>query len=423
MPISTPVRIAYLTALYPAVSHTFILREVEGLRALGLEVDTVSVRHPGVEHLRGDAEKAAAHTTFYLLNAARQGLTLPAAFAHALGRPSRFMRTLRLAWRTRAPGLRAWLYQFFYLAEAVVLARHLQARKITHLHSHFAQSSATVAMLAADLADLPFSFTLHGPADLYEPQRWHLSEKIARAAFVACISHFARSQGMLFSDPDHWDRLQIIHCGVVPELYAAAPDTAKDNTCTSLLFVGRLAPVKGLRVLLEALSVARETYAELQLTIVGDGEDRKHLERLARPMGDAVRFTGYLSQAEVAEQMAQADAFVLPSFAEGLPVVLMEALAAGKPAIAPRVAGVAELIEDGRTGHLIHAGDVTGLTQALQQLASDREAGIALGAAGRAVVAAEFDARIEAARIARLFLDGPGNTLRPTPLRTEEMTR
>lgn len=416
--MNTAHRIAYLTALYPAVSHTFILREVEGLRMLGLEVETASVRRPGPEHLRGPAEQAEADKTFYILNAARRGLTLPRACLAALARPKRLARVIGLAWRTRAPGLRAGIYQFFYLIEALVLAHHLQAQKTTHLHCHFAQSSATVAMLAAELADLPFSFTLHGPADLYEPQRWHLAEKIARAAFVACISHFARAQAMLFSAPNHWDRLRIVHCGVIPETYAA-PEPAQarpaDGT-VSLLFVGRLAPVKGLRVLLDALATARKTHPGLRLTIVGDGEDRAHLEALAKPMGDAVHFTGYLSQDEVAETMAAADAFVLPSFAEGLPVVLMEALAAGKPAIAPRVAGVAELIEDGQTGYLIHAGDVVGLTRALEQLAKDPKAGQALGQAGQAVVKTEFDARIEAARIARLFIEGPKSDLRPEPM-------
>ncbi|WP_366872471.1 glycosyltransferase family 4 protein [uncultured Roseobacter sp.] len=404
------------------MSHTFILREVEGLRALGLEVETISVRHPGPEHLLGETEQRAARNTFYILKSARQGLTLFKAIGAALSRPRPLGQAIRLAWRTRPPGLRAAMYQMFYLIEALVLARHLQQRGITHLHSHFAQASASVAMLAAAFAEIPFSFTLHGPADLYETKHWHLSEKIARAAFVACISHFARSQGMLFSDPEHWDRLRIIHCGVVPEMYersaAASPDPGHE-----LLFVGRLAPVKGLRVLLPALSAAREKHPDLRLTVVGDGEDRAHLEQLAAPLGAAAHFTGYLSQEEVADRLARADAFVLPSFAEGLPVVLMEALAAGKPAIAPRVAGVAELIEDGRTGYLFHAGDVAGLRRALEHLASDPEGGAALGAAGRDVVRAEFDAGIEAARIARLFLHGPGQALRPEPLQPEEIAQ
>lgn len=419
--MSRPARIAYLTALYPAVSHTFILREVEGLRALGLDIRTASVRKPDPEHLRGPEEQHAGQSTFYILDAARRGLTLPRAVMTALRQPRRLARALRLAWRTRQPGFRGGMYQIFYLAEAMVLARQLTAEGTTHLHCHFAQASATVAMLSAELTGLPFSYTLHGPADLYEPGRWHLREKTARAAFVACISHFARAQGMLFSDPEHWDRLRIVHCGVIPERYESPPRADAQDGLLHLLFVGRLAPVKGLRVLLEAFGAAQRTHPGLRLTIVGDGEDRAHLENLAAPFGDAVRFTGYLSQAEVAGMLAQTDAFVLPSFAEGLPVVLMEALAAGKPAIAPRVAGVAELIEDGQTGHLIHAGDVAGLTAALEYLAADPEGARDLGRAGRDRVRAEFDARIEAARIARLILQGPGPDLRPAPLTQKDI--
>lgn len=414
-------RIAYLTALYPAVSHTFILREVEGLRALGIDVRTVSVRKPDVEHLRGAAEQAAVKDTFYILPEAAR--ILPKALLSALRNPSGLLRTASLAWRTRQAGLMGGLYQLFYLAEAMILAQYMQREKITHLHCHFAQSSASVAMLASELSGVPFSYTLHGPADLYEPHRWFLREKTARAAFVACISHFARAQAMLFSDPTHWSKLQIIHCGVIPEMYEKAPVTAPTTESLHLLFVGRLAPVKGLRVLLDALEEARKTYPGLRLTIVGDGEDRAHLEKRAASLGDAVHFTGYLSQDEVAEITAQADAFVLPSFAEGLPVVLMEALAGGKPAIAPRVAGVAELIEDGKTGYLIHAGDTVGLTNALEALAADPQAACALGEAGREKVKIEFDARIEAARIARLFLEGPGPDLRPDPISQQQGTK
>lgn len=414
--MSRPPRVAYLTALYPAVSHTFILREVDALRQLGIDVRTASVRRPDTSQFRGQAEKEAADSTFYILKAVGHLKTLPAAVLAAVARPGRLLRALRLLWQTRQAGLRGGAYQLFYMAEAMVLAHWMQRQGIQHLHCHFAQSSANVALLAAELAEVPFSYTLHGPADLYEPHRWHLNRKTAKAAFVCCISHFARAQAMLFSDPTHWHKLRIIHCGVIPELYERAATTARSGTGLRLLFVGRLAPVKGLRVLLEALPDVLRDHPDLQLTIVGDGDDRAQLEEAAQALGGAVRFTGYLSQEEVADALAEADAFVLPSFAEGLPVVLMEALAAGKPAIAPRVAGVAELIEDGQTGYLVHAGDATTLTEKLRLLASDLERAGAMGRAGRDVVRAEFDARIEAARMATLFTGTAGPDLRPVPL-------
>ena len=409
-------RLAYLTSLYPAASHTFILREVAGLRALGLTVDTCSVRRPAAQHLIGAPERAAEASTFYVIEAGRRPATMLAALGAALGRPGALLKTLGLAWRTAPPGLRGGLKQIAYLAEAMVLSRHLRANGTTHLHNHFADVSANVAMLTSALSDIPFSYTLHGPAELYEPRSWALAEKTHRARFVACISHFARSQAMYFSDPADWDRLHIIHCGVQPGLYA--PDADRDDTdgAVEAVFVGRLTAIKGLRVLLDALRAARAQNPQLRLTIIGDGEDRAELQAMAADMGDAVRFTGYLSQAEIAAALKRADMMVLPSFAEGLPVVLMESLAAECPVIASRVAGVAELVEDGVSGFLVHAGDTEQLTERMLKLAGDRDLRRRMGRAGRARVQVDFDAEVEAARLASLFLRPDGAPIRPAPI-------
>lgn len=408
--MSKPLKLAYLTGEYPAVSHTFILREILALRALGLTVKTCSVRRTGPEHHRGPDEKEAAATTFYLLSAAKNPAVLIRAKLAALANPGRFFRALGLAWRLRAPGMRAAIYQLIYFAEALILARHLKAEGVTHLHNHFAGPSATVSMLTSELSGIPYSFTLHGPADLAEPARWKLGEKIARAAFVACISHYARSQAMLMSDPEHWDRLRIVHCGVTPAMYDR-PRQLGDGT--HLVFVGRLAPVKGLRVLIEAMGQLGDP--SVRLTIVGDGSERAALETLAAPLGDRVRFTGYLSQEEVAQILATANAFVLPSFAEGVPVVLMEAMAAGLPVMATRITGVPELVEDGVSGHLVTPGDPSALADAITALASLHDGGAALGQAGRAMVRSEFDISTEAARLATLFRGEGGPDIRPLP--------
>jgi len=409
-------RLAYLTGAYPAVSHTFILREVEGLRDLGLEVLPCSVRRTPPEQRPGPAEAAEAERTFHVLETARRPATLLAAQAAGLRNPGRYFRTLALALRTARPGLKGVLWQLFYFAEATVLARHLRDEGVEHLHNHFADSSANVAMLAAALAGIGFSYTLHGPAEIYDPEGWHFREKTARARFVFCISHFARSQAMLFSDPRHWPKLKIIHCGVTPERYGAGadtPDTSRDGL--HLVFVGRLVPIKGLRVLMEAFAAARAEVPGLRLTLVGDGADRAHLETLAAPYGDHVRFTGYLDQDGVAESLRGADALVLPSFAEGVPVVLMEAMASGKPVIATQVGGVSELVEDGVSGFVVPPGDPDSLTRAITALA-DPAARSRMGTAGRAKVLAEFDIRREAARIAALLTGQGGEGIRPEPL-------
>ena len=218
---------------------------------------------------------------------------------------------------------------------------------VTHLHNHIAKSSCTVAMLASALSGIPYSFTLHGPDIFFAPEHWRLDEKIARARFVACISDFCRSQAMLWSDPAQWGKLKIVHCGVDPGRYR---DGEREGT--RLIFIGRLAAVKGVPVLLEAFAAARAVRPDLTLTLVGDGPERAALEAEAARLGiaGAVRFAGYRSQDAVADLLASHDALVLPSFAEGVPVVLMEALAANLPVIATAVGGVGELVKDGETG-------------------------------------------------------------------------
>ncbi len=408
--------IAWLTGEYPRATDTFIQREVAALRALGQPIETCSIRRTGPEHLTGPEQRAEAATTFHVLEATLSPGSLLRAALRALRRPARFGRTLALAWRCAPKGLRGRTYNLIYFLEALVLAAHLQDRGVVHLHNHIAKASGTVAMLASALSGIPHSFTLHGPDIFFAPEHWRLDEKIARAGFVACISDFARSQAMLFSDPAHWHRLHVVHCGVDPARYpAAAPGPG-----TRLLFVGRLAAVKGVPVLLRALAAARAGAPRLTLTLVGDGPERAATEALVRQLGlqTAVRFAGYRSQSQVAQALAEADILVLPSFAEGVPVVLMEAMAAGLPVIASRVGGVAELVTDGVDGLLLPPGCEDSLASAIARLAVDPDTRARMGAAGRTRVARDFDAAQEAARLLTLLRatpDGRVAARRPAP--------
>lgn len=400
-----PDRIAYLTGEYPAVSHTFILREVEALRARGLEVLTCSIRRTAPEHHRGPSEQQAAATTFYVLSAARNPVILLAALLAALARPRACLATFALAWRTRAPGLRAALYQVFYFIEAAVLARHLQHAGVTHLHNHFGNSSCSVAMLTSTLSGIPFSYTMHGPAIFFEPRRWRIDEKIARARFVACISQFCRSQGMIFADPRHWDKMHIVHCGISPALYGTSSPAPQGKR---ILFVGRLAAVKGVPLLVKAFAALHQRHPDAVLTLVGDGPERGRIEALAAELGcaAALRFTGYLSQQEVAQELDRADIFALPSFAEGVPVVLMEAMASRLPVLATRIAGIPELVRDGVNGLLVPPGDSEALSEALDRLLSDPALCARMGQAGRQTVKEDFNINREAGKL-EMLICGP----------------
>ncbi|WP_282058321.1 glycosyltransferase family 4 protein [Lentibacter algarum] len=406
------MKIAYLTGEYPRATDTFIQREVAGLRAAGLTVETASIRRTGEEHHVGQEQREEAARSFHVLEAAKNPIRLLKSHgALIVTHPRRWLSALALAWRTAPKGLRGRAYQMIYFAEAGVLARHMQAARVQHLHNHIAKSSCTVAMLASELTNIPYSFTLHGPDIFFEPHHWRLDEKIARAKFVSCISHFCRSQAMAFSEPKHWGKLHIVHCGVEPLRYHGTPQGE------ALLFVGRLAAVKGLPVLLRALAHVPEA----TLTIVGDGPQRGDIEALidALNLHERVQLMGYRSQDEVAELLSQSRALVLPSFAEGLPVVLMEAMAAGLPVITTQIAGVPELVKDRENGWLVAAGDEDGLRGAIEALLAAPERAHEMGRAGRATVMAEFDAGVEARRLARLFKAysaGKKAVVRPEPL-------
>jgi glycosyltransferase involved in cell wall biosynthesis len=411
-------RIAYLTGTYPLVSLTFIQREVAALRDMGAEVHTVSCRTVSPDDVPGDQEKEAARSTYYLLRAARSPATLIAAQAAALRRPGRYFRALRRTLAMRQPGLKALITYLAYFVEATIMARFVRAKGIGHIHCHFATNGPMVALLTRDLVDVPYSFTLHGPTDLYDPEGIQLGEKAAHAAFVATISHYARSQLMLFTDPAHWDRLRIVHCGV-PALYTDTPPGRATRGAGEirLVFIGRLDPVKGIRVLFSALEPLFREMPGLKLTVAGDGPDRARLESAAEAFGERVRFTGYLTQAQVAGTLAESDILVLPSFAEGVPVILMEAMATCVPVIATQVAGVGELVRHGENGLLAPPGDVETLREHIATLARDENLRTKMGAVGRETVLANFVIADEAARLARLIAEGPGPDVRPPPVR------
>lgn len=390
------MKLAYLTGEYPRASDTFIQREVAALRDLGHDVLTCSIRTTGAEHLVGPEQRAEHATTFKVLDACKSPARLLCAHLRWMRHPARYLRTLKLAWDTAPKGIKGRLYNLIYFLEAGVLADELARHGVEHLHNHIAKASCTVAMLASGLSGIPYSFTLHGPDIFFEPHHWRIDEKAARAAFVACISDFCRSQLMCFADQAHWDRFHIVHCGVDPARYQTAPHEGQD-----ILFVGRLAAVKGVPVLLEAIADLHKTFKDSRVTLIGDGPDRAALEAQAR--GLPVEFLGYKSQAEVAEALARTDLFVLPSFAEGVPVVLMEAMASGVPVVTTQIAGVPELVRDHHAGLLVPPGDSAALSRAIATLLANPEARAKFGAEGRAKIEAEFNITREAAWLSDLF--------------------
>jgi len=413
--MSTP-RIAYLTGEYPRATDTFIQREVAGLRDGGYHVDTFAVRRTGDEHMVGPEQVEAKASTSYLLDQVKGPGLLTAQLGALARSPGRYLRGLRLAWATKRAGVRGGVFQLIYFLEAVILAQELRKRQIDHLHNHFGDSSCTVAMLASEVSGVPYSFTLHGSAIFYEARTWRLDAKLDRAAFVATISHFTRSQAAMFAAPETMDRVHLIHCGVQP---GRLPSVDHHGVGDRMVFVGRVVEQKGLGVLFESMRSLLGEHPNLSLTVVGDGPHRQDLANRAEAMGlgDHVDFVGAKSQAEVVDILAKADLFVLPSYAEGVPVVVMEALGSGVPVVASFVGGMAELVEDDHTGFLVRPGDPIQLADRIGRLVADPELRARLGANGRARVTADFDAESEANRLGSLFTNSVAGL--PSPTRPE----
>jgi glycosyltransferase involved in cell wall biosynthesis len=280
------LRVAYMTGEYPRATDTFIQREVAALRDKGVHVDTFSVRKPHDKENVGPETQAERDHTFYVFPP-RVGKLAGAHLALLAAAPGRYLRALKTALTVRPPGVKAFVWQLAYFVEAWVVAREVRRRSLSHLHNHFSNSSCSVAMLAAEMGGFTFSFTMHGPQEFFEPKYWRIDEKIRRALFVACISHFCRSQAMIFGPQDKWDRMHIVHCGVDPALFAAtafAP-ARHQGVGNRLLFVGRLAGVKGLPMLLDAVAQVKARHPDVRLTLAGDGPDRGRLVEQANRLG------------------------------------------------------------------------------------------------------------------------------------------
>jgi glycosyltransferase involved in cell wall biosynthesis len=399
-------RIAYLTSFYARAGDTFIRREVEELRRLGWTVHTFSIRRTGAGEQVSEEVLREQRTTDYILEHGF-GRLLFSFVRMAATSPLRMMRAIRQARTIRWPGLGSWVWHGFYLLEAAYLAERLVALDVERLHDHIAMNSATVAMLASTLSGVPFSMTVHGPHDFLAAEHWGLDRKIAASAMTVCISSFGRSQCMLFSKPEHWHKIHVVRCGLDrPFLAATAPDPPRGNR---LVCVGRLSPEKGQVLLVEAAARLMAEGVDVEIVLVGDGPSRGEIERKAAELRvqERIRFAGWQSSAEVGRWIAESRGLVVPSFAEGIPVVAMEAMALGRPVIATYVGGVPELVEAGENGQLVPAGSVEDLANAMKELlrAPDRRLQ-EMGERGRQRVLERHDLSAEVRRLAALFEGG-----------------
>jgi len=398
------MRIAYLINQYPHISHSFIRREIAALEGLGVQVQRYSLR--GRERVVADphdvTEQQRTRVVLESGLATMFGAMMLALAANPSGLARAAWAAMRLGWRSD----RGLLRPLAYLVEACVLWRWMRQDQIGHLHAHFGTNSADVAMLVHLLGGISYSFTVHGPEEFDRPQTLSLGRKIQAASFVVAISQFGRSQLCRWSACEDWPKIRVVHCGVDGHFLDAEdwPDVPPDSR--RFVCVRRLCEQKGQLVLIEAVSrLLRQGYRP-ELTLIGDGPMRGQIERAIRDGGleQCVHLVGWSSGAEVRAALLNSRALVLPSFAEGLPLVLMGAMALGRTVISTYVGGIAELVEPGRNGWLVPAGSVEALAQAMRQALLTPPAELRrMGQAGRRKVLQQHDASKEAAKLAELF--------------------
>jgi colanic acid/amylovoran biosynthesis glycosyltransferase len=397
------LKIAYLVNQYPKVSHTFIRREILALERQGVSVERFALRGWDAE-VKGDEDLAERGRTRHIL---REGVPrlLARALRRTLADPVRAWRALRAAWQMSRQAERSWPYHLMYYVEACTLADWLQEAGVEHVHAHFGTNSTEVAQLAHLLGGPRYSFTVHGPEEFDKPRFLHLAHKIRDAAFVVAISSYGRSQLWRWLPAQEWDKVCVVHCALEGSFFQGV-DSVTAQPAPRLVNVGRLCAQKGQLLLVEAAALLKRDGLRFELVLAGDGEMRAPIEAaIARhQLADSVRITGWVDSATVRREMLAARALVLPSFAEGLPVVIMEAMAVGRPVVTTRIAGIPELVREGVDGWLVPPGDIVALKQAMREcLEASPERLLEMGRAANERVRQRHDADVEAAKLKTLF--------------------
>ncbi len=396
------LHVAYLVNQYPKVSHSFIRREILALERQGVRVQRIALRGWDGELVDAQDQHERQQTQYVLQGGA--GTLLQSMLTLLLSHPVAFFRALglatRMGWRADRPMPLHWIY----FAEACLIFRWLKASGAKHIHAHFGTNPAEVVMLVQALGGPPYSFTVHGPEEFDKPEFLRLGDKLRAAAFVVAISSYGRSQLYRWVARPYWNKVHVVHCGLEPEFHAV--QSGAPPGVPRLVCIGRLCEQKGQLLLIQAAHQVIQQGSPLELVLAGDGEMRPEIEALIDQLGlrSHVRITGWISSEQVRTELLAARAMVLPSFAEGLPVVIMEAMALRRPVITTFVAGIPELVRHGQDGWLFPAGDVTGLAQAMTDcLATHVERLAQMGQGAHDRVLARHDIDTEAAKLKALF--------------------
>lgn len=403
-------RLGYVMTDHPRPSQTFVMQEIQQLRAHGWEVVPFSLNAPDAGGLDAAAAEEAART-FYVKQAGPGRIAL-AVLAVSVRHPAGVLRFLRGAFRGIGFDARAALWRVFHCGMAVLVWRECRRRDLAHLHAQFGGPSATLAWLTASLAHElgartpTWSYVVHGYHEFTDERRNQLDRKTREAAFTVCISDHQRSQLLRIAGPEVAPRVHVVRVGIDFATFARRDPTPRHEPAR-VLTVARLDAEKGLFVLLDALAALRARGRTVALDLVGDGPLRDELVARADALGlaEQVQVLGARPPAEVAARLREADVFCLPSFAEGIPVSIMEAMAIGVPVITTYVNGIPELARDRQTALVVPAGNVDALTDALATMLDDDALRASMVEAAAARVREAHDLHASTAQLMALFDD------------------
>jgi glycosyltransferase involved in cell wall biosynthesis len=399
--------VAYIIGTYPLLTTTFIDREIQLLRSNGLDVTVTALRRP--HGPLSPEQQDMARDVHYVLP-----VTVPALLRSHLSFIAR--RTI-VYWRTLAHlvtrphrNLRSRCRTLLHFGEGVHVAHLLRSdRRYGHLHAHFVDRAATVALVAGRLLDLPFSATAHANDIYVDPVL--LPEKLAQARFVVTCTEYNAAH--LEAIPGDRARREIlcIHHGL--DLDRHQPSEPRTGTRPVILAVGQLKEKKGFRHLIDACAALRDRGYDVECRIIGEGPSRAALEAQISDLSldDSVVLCGARDHDDVVAQYRSATIFALPCVTgadgdrDGIPNVILEAMAMRLPVVSTRHSGIPEAVVDGSTGLLVAPGDSDALTGALARLLDDPQTAEAMGRAGRDVVAAKFDIAANAKELMGMFSD------------------
>ena len=392
---------AYLLSQYPAANHVFMLREVCFLRRLGLDIQVASIRNPDRDpSSMTAAEREETRSTYYIKSL---GLfRLVQAHAHTLvSRPSHYFRGLAGALRNSSERRPQALYGLFYFTEAVAVGYWMRRHGLTHVHTHYA---STVGFLVGRIFPVTLSITFHGSAEFQDPRGFRLAEKVRASLFCCAISQYGVSQLMYACRYPEWPKLELAALGVDPDRFRPRPFRPSPSPF-HIICVGQLAPVKGLHLLIAAMAALVQEGRHIRLRFAGDGPERIALcqDVEKRGLSDRVAFDGNVNQDKLLDLYRESDALVMSSFAEGLPVVLMEAMSMEIPCVAPWVNGIPEIVTHETDGLLVPPGDAEALARAIARLMDDAEVRRTLGQRARLKILEKFDLRRNTEHLADVF--------------------